>query len=60
MDYINECNTIFTWSDGMRERMTFNDLPESIREELKIYFRELEDLRAEDKALYDSEYITRE
>lgn len=45
-----------TWSDGKTEGLA-SCLPEYLEEELKIYFRELEDLREEhDAELRDEEY----
>ena len=45
-----------TWSDGATEGLA-SDLPESIYDELQIYFRELEDLREEhDADLRDEAY----
>jgi len=45
-----------TWSDGVTEGLTA-DLPEYLREELQIYFQELEALRAEhDAGLRDEAY----
>ena len=44
-----------TWSDGVTEGL--RDLPEYLRDELQIYFEELEDLRAEhDAGLRDEAY----
>lgn len=56
-DYIKKCAVNFTWDDGIIESVGFYDLPETIRNELIIYFRELEDLRGENKAVYDAEYL---
>ena len=45
-----------TWSDGKTEGLA-SCLPEYLEEELKIYFRELEDLREEhDADMRDEEY----
>ena len=45
-----------TWSDGKVEGLGI-DLPEYLEEELKIYFRELEDLREEhDNEMRDGKY----
>lgn len=45
-----------TWSDGKTEGLA-SCLPEYLEEELKIYFRELEDLREEhDAEMREDEY----
>ena len=47
---------IITWSDGKTEDLA-NVLPEYLREELEVYFDELEHLRAEhDAGLRDEPY----
>jgi hypothetical protein len=57
MNYITKNMVSITWDDGLREAIGFYDLPEAIRKELVIYFKELEDLRNEDKQAYDEEYV---
>ena len=53
---IKSWNLNVTWSDGVNEGLTA-DLPEYLRDELQIYFKELEDLRAEhDAGLRDEPY----
>jgi hypothetical protein len=45
-----------TWTDGKTEGLA-NCLPEYLEQELKIYFKELEDLREEhDNDMRDEEY----
>ena len=47
---------VINWSDGKTEELSAV-LPEYLREELEIYFDELEDLRAEhDAGLRDEPY----
>jgi hypothetical protein len=53
---IKSWNLSVTWSDGVTERLTA-DLPEYLQDELRIYFKELEDLREEhDAGLRDEAY----
>ena len=47
---------VITWSDGKTEDLV-KVLPEYLREELKVYFDELEDLREEcDAGMRDEPY----
>jgi hypothetical protein len=47
---------VIVWSDGKTEDLA-NILPEYLREELEVYFDELEDLRAEhDAGMRDEPY----
>lgn len=49
-------NLNITWSDGKTEDLA-NILPDYLREELEVYFDELEDLRAEhDAGMRDEPY----
>lgn len=57
-NYLTECRIQIKWDDGQLEQMSILDLPESITDELRTYFKELEDLRYEDKETYDTEYFT--
>ena len=53
---IKSWNLSVTWSDGVTEGLTA-DLPEYLQDELRVYFQELEDLRAEhDAGLRDEPY----
>lgn len=56
-NYLTECRLQIKWDDGQLEQMSIYDLPEYIADELRVYFRELESLRCENKELYDAEYI---
>ena len=55
---VNQCDLAITWDDGLKETITFQDIPEYIRDEIKAYLQELEELRNEDKQLYDDQYCT--
>ena len=45
---------VITWSDGKTEDLA-NVLPEYLREELEVYFDELEDLRLEMQELINND-----
>jgi predicted DNA-binding protein len=53
---IKLANLVIEWSDGKTEELS-KVLPEYLREELEVYFDELEDLREEhDAGLRDEPY----
>jgi len=57
-NYLTECRISIMWDDGQVEQLSILDLPEHITNELRTYFKELEDMRYEDKDTYDTEYFT--